>query len=187
LGEPGVPRITELLRRMAEGDAGAEADLLGHVYEDLRRVARGCMRGQPRGHTLQATALVHEAWLRLARARGFPWKDREHFLSVAARAMRQVLVDHARGKGRRKRGGGRRRHPLDAIVVTYEERAIDLLALDEALGRLGGVDPQAARIVERRFFGGMSVEEVARSLGVSVRTAERDWEHARAWLHRALS
>ncbi len=188
MGEPVDLRITDLLRRMSRGDAEAESALLAFLYEELHRVARACMRGQPPGHTLQATALVHEAYLRLVRLRDFPWKDRDHFLAVAARAMRSVLVDHARGKGRAKRGGkNRRRHPLDSVVVSYEERALDLLALNDALERLAGLDAQAAKVVERRFFGGMTVEEVARGLGVSVRTVERDWEMARTWLHRALS
>jgi RNA polymerase sigma factor (TIGR02999 family) len=181
------PSITLLLRRASGGDPAAEERVYALLYKRLRGMAREYMRGQPRGHTLQSTALVHEAWLRLAGPGPVPFADRAHFLASASRAMRSILIDHARGRLRGKRAGTRRRVPLDGVLVAFEERAVDILALDEALRALDRMDPRAALVVELRFFGGMTFPEVSGRLGIPRRTIERDWEHARAWLHRALS
>jgi RNA polymerase sigma factor (TIGR02999 family) len=179
--------VTQLLARLSHGDAAAAAELLPLMYGDLHQLARDAMRGQPPGHTLQPTALVHEAWLRLAGgAQGAEWSDRKHFVAVAARAMRAVLVDHARRKQAEKRGGGRERVPLDDVADLFEERVPDVLALDEALARLGAMDEELGRLVELRFFAGLSVEETARALDVSEPTVVRGWRVARAWLSREL-
>lgn len=183
----GAPtEITGLLERMSAGDPGAERHLFDLVYRELHAEARRQMRGQGEGHTLRSTALVHEAYLRLARLDGMRWENRRHFLGVAARAMRSVLVDHARRKATQKRGEGERPVPLDAVVVAYEERSTDLLALDEALEKLGAEDPAAAHLVDLRFFGGLPMEEAARMLGIPKRSAERTWSFARAWLRKEL-
>jgi RNA polymerase sigma-70 factor, ECF subfamily len=179
--------ITVLLRKAAAGDRDAESALFAALYDDLKRQARNMMRGQGERHTLQATSLLHEAYLRVARRPDVEWASRGHFLATASRAMRSVLVDHARSKGRLKRGRGFVRVSLDDVLAPFEDRAGDLLALDEALSRLAEHDAEAARLVELRFFGGLTAAEAARLLGVSVRTSERDWEHARAWLRREMS
>jgi len=178
--------ITGLLERMSGGEPGAEGLLFDLVYRELHAEARRQMRGQREGHTLRSTALVHEAYLRLARLDGMRWENRRHFLGVAARAMRSVLVDHARKKAAVKRGEAERTVPLDAVVVVYEERSGDLLALNAALDKLGADDPVAASLVELRFFGGLSVADAARTLEVPKRTAERCWTFARAWLRKEL-
>jgi RNA polymerase sigma factor (TIGR02999 family) len=185
-GEVPQADITILLRRAGLGDAAAEAELFRLVYDELHRQAAAWMRRQPRGHTLQATALVHETYLKVAR-RDVAWNGRGHFFAVAARAMRSILVDHARGKRRAKRGAGRTRVPLDAVLVAFEDRALDILALDEAICELAEFDPQAARVVELKFFGGLTAQEVAEQIGVATRTVERDWETARAWLAERLA
>jgi RNA polymerase sigma-70 factor (ECF subfamily) len=177
--------VTQLLDAVAGGSKSAAGELLPLVYGELRRLAAAYLRGERADHTLQATALVHEAYLKLADTRAAEWQDRAHFFAVAAQAMRRILVDHARAHGTIKRGGGggeKQATRLDAAVALIQERAIDLEALDEALVRLAEIDAQKARIVELRFFGGMSVEEAAEVLGVSSRTVERDWTMARAWL-----
>jgi RNA polymerase sigma-70 factor, ECF subfamily len=179
--------ITLLLHRMSEGDEAARDAVFERLYDELRRVAGALLRrATPVGGTLQATALVHEAWIRLSGLEGFAWENREHFLSLAARAMRHVLVDHARRRNSIKRGGDFDRVPLDAVVVAYEEQSVDLEKLEAALKQVEERDPAAARIVECRFFGGMTMEEIARATGVSVRTVEREWAHVRAWLRREL-
>ena len=152
------------------------------LYEELRKRAARCMADQPGHHTLQATALVHEIFLKL-HAHEPSWEDRKRFLAVASKAMRQILVDHARGRGRDKRRAPGERVALDDIAVTYDDRAIDLLALEDALTRLSEVDPEMAQAVELRFFGGMSVDDTARLLGLPKRTFERRWSAVRAWLH----
>lgn len=172
---------------MTEGDrSGQVADLLPAVYTELRQVADRLMRRERREHTLQPTALVHEAYLKLARQDRFRWHDREHFVAIAARAMRQVLVNHAESRGAQKRGSGWQRVDLDRWMVLFEERSTDVLALDEALIRLSEIDESAAEVVEVRFFGGLTMEETARVLGRSKRSIERDWAFARAWLRREL-
>lgn len=179
-------RVTELLRLAGAGDASAAEGLLPAVYDELRRLAQSYLGGERAGHTLTATALVHEAYMKLVGGRGLP-SARPEFFAVAARAMRRILVDHARARNSEKRGGEHRRIPLDEAVAWFEERRIDLPDLDAALARLGERDARKARVVELRFFAGMSVEQAAEALGVPLRTVERDWTLAKAWLKRALS
>lgn len=167
-------------------DPGAVEQLLPLVYEDLRRMAHRQLRSERADHTLNTTGLVHEAYLRLAEPRGVHWADRAHFFAVAARAMRRVLIDHARRYHASKRGGSRRRIPLDDANLAVEERAEGLLALDEALVRLALLDARQGRVVEYRFFGGMTEEETAAALGVTPRTVRRDWVKAKGWLYQEL-
>ena len=178
--------LTRLVRRMRAGDAGAADELLPLVYDELHKLAGRVMSGQRRDHTLQTTGLLHEAYLRLSNGDS-EIQDRRHFMNVAARAMRSVLVDHARARNRDKRRAGGERLMLDELVEAVEVRASNLLALDEALERLGERDPTMARLVDLRFFAGMSVEEAAGVLELSPRQAAREWATARAWLRRELS
>jgi RNA polymerase sigma factor (TIGR02999 family) len=162
-------------------------DMFPVVYDQLRRIAARSMRGERADHTLCATALVHEAWLELSKLTRIEWQNRSHFLAVAAQAMRRVLIDYAVARGRLKRGGGQTIQPLDVdAVAVVVEHADDMLALDEALERLTAINERHARIVECRFYGGMSVEETAEALGISPATVKRDWALARAWLNREL-
>ncbi len=172
----------------SEGQAAGSgaATLAPEAYQELRRLAEACFRGQPADHTLEPTALVHEAYLKLAEGSPGRWADRTHFLAVAATAMRQILVDHARGRAAQKRGGGCDRITLDESAVGTSERDVDLLALDEALIRLAEQDERKARVIELRFFAGLTIEETAQALGVSPITVNRDWWLARAWIQRAL-
>ncbi len=183
----GSPEVTELLVAWERGDDEA-LRRLGHlVYDELRAIAAAQMRGERRDHTLQPTALVHEAFLRLSDQRRRQWKERRQFFAVASRLMRQVLVDHARAHRASKRGGEAARvevTSLDALAAPSE--VFDVLALDEALTRLAALQPRLARVVELRFFGGLEVEETAELLGCSPRTVKRDWVLARAWLIREL-
>ena len=165
---------------------GALDDVFPFVYEELRRVAHRHLRGERTGHTLGTTALVHEAWLELAKLEHVRWPGRAYVLASASRAMRRILIDHAVARRAQKRGGGAHLEPLDDAVAMAVARSDELLALDEALDRLGGVNPRYARVVECRFFGGMSVEETAEALGTSPATVKRDWTLARAWLNREL-
>lgn len=169
----------------AGGARPSRDELMVHVYDELRRLAAAYLRRERADHTLQPTALVHEAYMRLAAQDGVDWRNREHFIGVAAEMMRRVLVDHARGHRRGKRWGGLRL-PLAEADGFAEGEAGDLVALDEALRRLARRHPQKSRIVELRFFGGLSIEETAGILGVSDSTVERDWKFARAWLAREL-
>lgn len=181
--------ITCLLQAWRDGDAAALAVLTPLVYRELRRLAEQNMRRERPDHTLQATALVHEAFLRLTGGSSPAWEDRTHFFATAARIMRHVLVDHARSRGYAKRDGGLRislENGLEGAAVLVEERAPDLVALDEALDRLARLDPRQHQVVELRFFGGLSVEETAEALGISAITVKRDWRSARAWLHAEL-
>jgi RNA polymerase sigma factor (TIGR02999 family) len=165
-------------------------ELRQSMYGELRRVARRYLGRERRTHTLQPTALVHEAWLRLQNERGAPWHGRTHGLALGAQAMRRLLVDHGRHQKRQKRGGGAQPVALDDLMqaaATHEVPVEDLLALEEALSRLEAIDPRAAQVISLRFFSGMSTPEVAEHLGVSVRTVEGDWAHARAWLKRELA
>ena len=179
-------RVTRLLVQWGEGDDAALHELIPLVHDELRRMARRRMAGERRGHSLQATVLVNEAYLRLIDARKVKWQNRAHFLGIAARLMRQILVDAARSKASRKRGGGAMRVTLDDARVAAPDPGPEVLALDEALQALGKVDERKARVVELRFFGGLSVEETASTLSVSVDTVMRDWKVARAWLSREL-
>jgi RNA polymerase sigma factor (TIGR02999 family) len=178
--------VTQLLSAIARGDPYAASQLLPLVYEELRRLAARKLAQEQPGQTLNATALVHEAYLRLAGDAARDWDSRGHFFTAAAEAMRRILVESARRKKRRKHGGGRQRVPLDAIAAPAETPCDDLLALNEALSQLAEEDPIKARLVELRFFGGLSVEDAARCLGVSRATADRYWAYARAWLYEKL-
>lgn len=160
---------------------------LGEVYDELHELAREYLSRQRRDHTLQPTALVHEAYLRLIKQKSPPGVDRARFFWTAARAMRSVLVDHARRRRARKRSSTGSRIPLDEAVASYDERAIDLLALDELLDRLQAIDPRMTRIIDLRFFGGLTETETAAALDVSPRTVRREWRTARAWLHSQLA
>lgn len=156
------------------------------VYDELRKLARHYLRRERAGQSLQATALVNEAYLRLKRDKRQPWQNRTHFLAIAANSMRQILVERARARKAAKRGGEQIRITLDEAVAAGGEREIDLMALDEALTRLAVIDPEAARIIELRFFAGLSIEEAAESLGISPATVKRGWNMARAWLKREM-
>jgi RNA polymerase sigma factor (TIGR02999 family) len=185
-GSGPATAITELLRAVEVGDKAARDRLFALVYGELRGVARGQLRRLPGKDTLSTTALVNETYLKLAGERAWSARDRSHFFALAARAMRQILVDHARRRSRQKRGGGEVPVSLAEALVPAPDRAEELLALDAALARLEGVDAELARIVEWRFFGGLSVEEVAALLEVSDRTVKRHWRAARAFLYQQL-
>jgi RNA polymerase sigma-70 factor (ECF subfamily) len=178
--------VTLLLHRWSNGDADALERLVPLVETELRRLARGYMGRERRGHTLQVSALVNEAFLRLTGARRLRWQDRAHFLGISARLMRRVLVDHARARGYQKRGGSLQRVALDEAALVSPAPAIDLIALDRALEALAEDDPRKARVIELRFFGGLSVEETADVLHVSPDTVRRDWRLAKLWLLREL-
>lgn len=180
-------RITRLVAETAAGDADAADVVFPLVYDELRRLAASALRRERAGHTLQPTALVHEAFLRLVNSPETPWESHAHFVAIAARVMRRVLVDHARRRKAFKRGTGEVRVPLDDVDVPAATLDVDLVALDEALARLATFDERQARIVELRFFGGLSVPETAVLIGASERTVKRDWQVARAWLTRELS
>jgi RNA polymerase sigma factor (TIGR02999 family) len=181
-----APAVTELLRAWGAGDAEASEALLPLVYAELRRQARRALRREGEGHTLQATALVHEAWLRLDGQHDARWESRTQFLAVAAQMMRRVLVDHARTRRARKRGGGATQVSLgDANQVAAPDN-VDVLALDDALARLATLDPRKARLVELRYFAGLSIPEAAAVLGISPATVGREWVVARMWLRREL-
>jgi RNA polymerase sigma factor (TIGR02999 family) len=186
LGDTSPAAVTQLLRAWRDGDDGALEQLLPLVEAELRRLARGYMARERRGHTLQTTALVNEAFLRLTQARDVPWQDRAHFLGIAARLMRRVLVDHARARNFQKRGGGLQQVTLDDAVAIAQQPALDLVALDRALQALAAVDERKERVIELRFFGGLSVEEAAEVLKVSTDTVKRDWRLAKLWLLREL-
>jgi RNA polymerase sigma factor (TIGR02999 family) len=179
--------ITQLLTRIAAGDNAAEDLLIPLVYGELRRMAARYMRGERADHTLQATALVHETFLRIRGHESLDWQNRGHFFAVAAQQMRRILVDHARSVRAEKRSGRRQRIPLDSVFVYVEEQSEELIALDEALNRLSVLDARQCRVVELKFFGGLSMEEIAAVLGVSSRTVKRDFNMARAWLFGELS
>lgn len=168
------------------GGVGGLDDVFPVVYEELKRVAHRHLRGERTGHTLGTTALVHEAWLELARLEHIRWPGRPYVLAAASRAMRRILIDYAVARRAEKRGGGVMIEPLDDAVAMAATRGDELLALDEALDRLASVNPRYGRVVECRFFGGMSVEETAEALGISPATVKRDWTLARAWLNREL-
>ena len=179
-------RVSQLLADWAAKDPEALDRLVPIVYEELRRLAHYHMNGERPGHTLQTTALVNEVYLRLAGIKGLQWRDRAHFFAMAGTLMRRVLVDYARRHKRDKRGGGVTVIALDGQAVTAAP-GVDIEALDEALQRLADVDPQQCRIVELRFFGGLSIEETSEALGVSPATVKRDWTTAKAWLHHELT
>ena len=184
---PTSHEITRLLLAWSEGDKQALDRLVPLVYDELRRLAKNYMRKERAGQTLQTTALIHEAYLRLIDADQVQWRNRAHFFGIAARLMRQILVARARERGCQKRGGGAERVSLDEAMVIDERLDEDLVALDEALGELSQFDARMARVVEMRFFGGLTEEEIAAALDVSTKTVRRDWRLARSWLRRKLS
>ncbi|MDQ3254670.1 MAG: sigma-70 family RNA polymerase sigma factor [Acidobacteriota bacterium] len=179
--------LTQLLLDWGGGDQAALDRLTPVVYQELRRLARRHMRREREGHTLQTTALVHEAYLRLVNQKTARWQNRAQFFAVAARLMRRILIDHARGQSYAKRGGGARKVPLDEVAAVTPARAADLVALDEALKSLAQVDDRKAQVVEMKYFGGLTTEEIAEVLGVSTVTVLRDWSIAKAWLLREMS
>jgi RNA polymerase sigma factor (TIGR02999 family) len=185
--DPPPQDLTALLRRLEDGDPEASSDLYSLVEAELHRLASSFMRDQPRQHTLQTTALVNEAWLRLAGDSRRVWEGRLHFFRTAARAMRTVLVDHARRKTASKRSSGGKRLPLDAVLASYEEKRIDVVAMNEALEKLEDLDPDLVRLVDLRFFAGLNMQETADLLDHSVPTAERRWRSARALLRLHLA
>ncbi len=176
--------LTRILKQASDGDVSALNRLMPFVYDELRALAESYLRQERADHTLQATALVHEAYVRLVKQDEVEWRSRSHFFAVAAQMIRRILVDHARGHQRAKRGGGVHRLRLDDVPIT--EREIDLVALDEALQDLATLHPRQAQIVELRFFGGLTLREVAAFLNISSRTASGDWSMAKAWLRREL-
>jgi RNA polymerase sigma factor (TIGR02999 family) len=178
--------VTQMLQAIADGDAAAPERLLELVYSELRRLAHGYMRDERSDHTLQATALVHEAYIRLVDWKNVSWQNRAHFFAAAAQMMRRILVDHARERKAQKRGGGVRQIALDDAVSFPNSTEMDIVAIDEALIDLASFDPQQARIVELRFFGGLTIEETAHALGVSDSTVKREWQIARAWLYNRI-
>jgi RNA polymerase sigma factor (TIGR02999 family) len=178
-----VADVTQLLDAAVAGDPNAAAELLPLVYDELRKLAAARLAEEKAGHTLQATALVHEAYLRLVGGtRAQEWNGRGHFFAAAAEAMRRILVEAARRKGRRKRGGDRERIDLDGLALTAPEPGDDVLALDEALGQLAAADPQAAELVKLRYFAGLTVPQAATALGIAPRTADFLWAYAKSWL-----
>jgi RNA polymerase sigma factor (TIGR02999 family) len=183
---PGPAAITRLLVDWRGGDQAALEQLIPLVHDELRRLARRHMAHERVGHTLQATALVNEAFVRLIDVRQVKWQDRAHFFAMSSRLMRRVLVDFARSKGYQKRGGGAQKVSFDEALVVTNEPGQDLVGLDDALNALAAFDARKAQVVEMRFFGGLSVEETAEALKVSVDTVMRDWKLAKAWLLREL-
>jgi RNA polymerase sigma factor (TIGR02999 family) len=178
--------VTQLLLAWSDGDQAALDKLVPLVYEELHRLAHRYISRERPGHTLQTTALAHEAYLRLVNAKSVRWQNRAHFFAVAARLMRRILVDLARARHDLKRGGGQQ-FSLDEVLVVSPERGADLLALDEALDGLAALNPRQSQVVELRYFGGLTEDEVAEVLKVSPRTVRSDWSLARAWLYRELS
>jgi RNA polymerase sigma factor (TIGR02999 family) len=178
--------VTELLIRWRNGDKRALDQMLPLVYDELRRLARRHLRGEQPGHTLQSTALVHEAFLRMM-DQNAQWQNRAHFFGIAAQMMRRVLVDHARSRGAAKRGEGVRKVTLDAGIAAPGARGVDVQALDEALSNLGKLDPRQEKIIELRFFAGLSIEDTSEVMQLSPATVKREWATARAWLYRELT
>jgi RNA polymerase sigma-70 factor (ECF subfamily) len=179
--------ITALLAGLKKGNKQAEAELIPLVYKELHRLARRYMQGERPGHTLQTSALVNEAYLRLVGEHGIDWKNRAHFFGVSAQIMRRILVDHARHRDAQKRGGPAQKISLENAFVYTEEQSWQVIALNEALQKLAQWDERQCRIVEFRFFGGLDVEETAEVLGISPTTVKREFQHAKAWLYGELS
>lgn len=183
--QPG--EVTQLLIELRAGKRDAEAKLVPLVYTELRRLAASYLRGERIDHTLQPTALVHEAYLRLTKLHDVDWQSRSHFFATAATVMRRILVDHARARNANKREGGRDAVSLEEALVVSPARSAQLIALDDALNRLAKLDFRRSKIVELRFFGGLSEEEIGEVLGVSARTVKRDWRVAKAWLYNEVN
>ncbi len=187
MSQPTQHEVTSILREWSDGDQQAPARLMPLVYDELRRLARQRLAGEGAASTLQPTALVHEAYLRLVDQTRVSWQNRAHFYGVAASMMRRVLIDHARARATGKRGGSVVRFSLEDVQAPLEQRASDLVALDEALQRLAEIDERKSKIVEMRFFGGLTEEEIAAVLDTSRRTVLREWKNARLWLYRELN
>jgi RNA polymerase sigma-70 factor, ECF subfamily len=185
-GQPAVGEVSSLLRAWGDGDSGALEKLTPIVYEELRRLARRHMQGERPGHSLQTTALVNEAYTRLVDYKRMQWQNRAHFFAVSSQLMRRILVDHAR-RHNLKRGGGMQHVSLEQVAVVVAHEDTDLVALDDAMNALARIDSRKAQVVEMRFFGGLSIEEIAEVLKVSAVTVKRDWRTARTWLYRELS
>jgi len=180
--------VTRLLGQLRAGKQDVADQLVPLIYDELRRIASAQMRRERPDHTLQATAVVHEAYMRLAGEQEVPWQNRAHFFAIAAQTMRRVLLDYARQRHAGKRGGeGARKVDIDAELLVGDDRLEDVIALDEVLGRLSEMDPEQGRIVELRFFAGLNVEETAEVMGISARTVKREWRSAKAWLSRELA
>lgn len=184
---PRSGEVTRLLVEWSRGKPEALDGLLPLVYDELRRIAAGYLRRERPGHLLQPTALVHEVFLKLVDQQAIEWTGRAQFFGIVARSMRQILVDHARAKAAERRGGDAIRIPLDEALIGAPPRAVDLINLDDVLNRLAAIDPDLARMVELRFFGGLTVDEAAVVLGTSSRTVKREWRAARAWLQKELA
>jgi len=185
---PVKANITELLHQWSSGKTEVAEELLPLIYDELHRRAAAFMRRERHNHTLQPTALVHEAYIKLIDQRNDDWNDREHFFAIASQVMRRILVDHARTRHRQKRGGSKDNLPLeDVLIAGADEANVDLIALDESMRKLAKLDPQQERLVELRYFGGLSLEEAAKAIGVSRATAAREWQVAKAWLHREMT
>lgn len=185
--KPQKPEVTELLKESAQGNRAALDQLLPLVYNELRGIADRYLRREREDHTLQATALVHEAYLRLIDQRNVEWQNRAHFFGVAAQMMRRILVDHARAHQTAKRGSGGIKVSLDDVLEISDEQMDSMLVLDEALSALEQIDPQKSRIVELRFFGGLSIEETAAALDIGTATVIRQWRMAKAWLYNEVT
>jgi RNA polymerase sigma factor (TIGR02999 family) len=184
---PAPKEVTQLLIAWSNGEEEALEKLVPLVYDELHRIARRYMKHEPAGHTLQTTALVNEAYLRLIEQKGMKWQNRAHFFAISAQLMRRILVSMARARYANKRGGEARQVSLDEALVISEERAAELVALDEAMNELAALDPRRSRVVELRYFGGLSVEETAEVLKISPETVMRDWKRAKAWLYTELN
>jgi RNA polymerase sigma-70 factor, ECF subfamily len=184
---PAPKEVTQLLIAWSNGEEDALEKLVPLIYDELRRIARRYMKREPAGHTLQTTALVNEAYLRLIEQKGMKWRNRAHFFAISAQLMRRILVSMARARHANKRGGEARQVSLDEALVISEERAAELVALDEAMNELAALDPRRSRVVELRYFGGLSVEETAGVLNISPETVMRDWKRAKAWLYTVLN
>jgi RNA polymerase sigma-70 factor, ECF subfamily len=178
--------VTVLLERLADGDRSAEEALIPQVYVELHRLAMARLKSERPGHTLQATALVHEVYLRMCRSEEIKWQNRAHFFRVAARLMRRILVDYARQRGAQKRNDGAQALPLEEAIVVSDDQSLAALEVDELLEKLARLSPRQAQIVEMRFYGGLTEDEIAMAIGKNVRTVRRDWLMARAWLHEQL-
>ena len=179
--------VTQLLINWSQGDQAALDELIPLVHAELRRLARHYMAGENSAHTLQTSALINEAYIRLVDQQQMPWQNRAHFFGVAAQIMRHILIDHARSHCYAKRGGGARKVPLEEVMAVDDKRAEELVALDDALKELATIDSRKSRIIELRFFGGLSIEETAEALNISPITVTRDWRSAKAWLRREMS
>lgn len=187
MSEPENTEITMILKDWNGGDQAAKERLLPFVYAELKRQARGLMSRERPNHTLQPTALVHEAFMRLAKQTGVEWQNRSHFYGISSRLMRQILVDHARAHAAGKRGSGMFHFSVDDVDIPIEDRADSILIVDQVLDRLSSIDEQQAKIVEMRFFGGLTNAEIAEAIGISERSVAREWQSARLWLFRELN